>query len=101
MILDADVARELDRLDRRVMSIEVIPMKIASVEVELSGIKEDIARLNRQFERRAEERKQEHKAAAQERKQDRRWLVGSVFMAAGLVISALAILVPILSSGSP
>lgn len=91
--------RELDRLDRRILSVETLPMKLATIEVELSGVKEDVARIQRMLEDRVKERQTEQKTAVENRRKDRQWLVVALLMTAGLVISAMALLFPLFQAG--
>lgn len=89
--------RELTRLDRRIMAIEVVPLRMAAMEVEITGLAADVAEVKKMILDRAEQRLQERDTSARDRKSDRRWLVGTVGTAASLVIAAMAILLPSLN----
>lgn len=97
--LEEDVAREIDRLDRRILAIEHVALRYAVIDVELSTIKEDVAELKTLFATRAVERARERDTSARDRKADRRWMIGVISTATGLVIAAMAILLPALSNG--
>lgn len=95
--MDQEVTRELDHLDRRLMAVEHVPLRIAAMEVEMSGLREDVNELKELFSARVRERAHERDRSREERKSDRRWLIGTTATAAGLVIAAMAILLPALS----
>lgn len=66
---------------------------------DISSIRQDIGEIKKVISARAGERQAEMKEQARERKIDRRWMIGTIFTAVGLVIGAMAILLPALSSG--
>lgn len=65
----------------------------------LAELKDAVESIEKTITGRAVQRLEEREAAARERKLDRRWMVGTVMFATGLVISAMAILLPTLSGG--
>ena len=90
-----DIREQVRRLWAEKASAEALKYTVDALG-ELKGAVESIERT---ITGRAEQRVAEREAAARERKLDRRWMVGTILFATGLVISALAILLPTLSGG--
>lgn len=91
----AYLSKEVDKLWEEKASREALANAlgdIGEIKTALQGIQEVMAA--RPFER-----EQERKAVARERKIDRRWMVGTVLTGVGLLIGAMAILLPALSGG--
>lgn len=87
-------------IDRRLVSVEGVNTRLATAETELSFIRSDmhecsegIKGLQQALVERQKAREAERKERERARKADRRWWVGSVFTAAGLVVAALGFLV--------
>jgi glutathione S-transferase len=81
-----------DRLDDLLRRVNGTPERVTRLEEQFHNFDADLAELktaSHSLVVRLEHREQEQ---AKERKQDRRWLVGSCFTAAGLVIAALGLL---------
>jgi glutathione S-transferase len=81
-----------ERLDDLVRRVNGMPERVIRLEQQFANFDADLAELKTASHAlvvRLEHRENEQ---AQERKQDRRWLVGSCFTAAGLVIAALGLL---------
>jgi hypothetical protein len=98
--------READRLwEHKASKTEVAYVREnqvrfeAAVQSDIAEIKDSIAEVKKVIERRADERVEERKSLDHERKTDRRWYIGTVLAALGLVIAAMAILIPILTGG--
>lgn len=88
--MDPDMVRELDRLERRVLAVEYMPIRLGVIESELAAIKEDVSDLRRKIEDRSRERereRREHAAArldeAKSRKNDRWLFIGTAVGAVG------------------
>lgn len=69
-----------------------LPTRLAEIAVEFRGMREDIGNCFtaiREAEAKREAREEEQR---RERKSDRRWMVGSAFTAASLVVATLGLL---------
>lgn len=103
--MEPAVEREFDLVHRRLAAVEQAPINLAAQGVELSGFKEDIARvesgiqelhqrissLRRDLDAREErefERREDDRA---ERKKDRQWAFMAVIAFAGIVATALGL----------
>ena len=81
-----------DRLDDLLRRVNGTPDRVTALEAQFRNFDADLAELKAASHAlvvRLEHREQEQ---VKDRKQDRRWLVGSSFTAAGLVIAALGLL---------
>lgn len=93
--------RELRPLPDRVTTLvdemramRKMPERLAEFVVEFRNLRDDVGHCFdaiRDAESKRERREEEQRI---ERKSDRRWMVGSAFTAAALVIAALALIVP-------
>jgi ferric-dicitrate binding protein FerR (iron transport regulator) len=63
-------------------------------------LEEHVEEVRTKFEQRAKERTEESREASASRKSDRRWQIGTALFSAGLVVSAIALLLNSLG-GSP
>ena len=82
-----------ERLDDLVRRVNGMPERVIRMEQQFANFDADLAELKAASHAlvvRLEHREQEQ---VKDRKQDRRWLVGSSFTAAGLVIAAVSLLV--------
>lgn len=98
--LDPDVEREIDRIDKRLMAVEAVPVRLVSMEVEMRGLADDLAEcrrgvgeLRKAVERRAVDREKERKQDMADRKSDRRFMVTTILSAAAIVVVAVGIIV--------
>ena len=90
-----DIRKQIDRLWIEKASAESLKY---ALEV-LGELKDAVESIEQTITGRAEQRLVERETAARERKLDRRWMVGTILTATGLVIAAMAILLPTLSGG--
>lgn len=83
--MDAEVRDELnrveERLSKRLASVEHYPIQLTGLQVEMSGVERRLGALERAFEKDAEVRRQ-----------DRKWLVGTLLAFATLIVGATAVL---------
>jgi hypothetical protein len=103
---DPAISREIAQLWRRIEALDdvrerlsVIEQGVEVIERELHDCRAGVRGIAESFAKRTEAREIERKTRERERKLDRRWQVGAALTAAGLVIAALAILIPVLSGG--
>lgn len=89
------LGQQIDRLWENKASAEALRHALEDI----SEIKQALQSVERTITGRVQERYAEREAAARERKIDRRWMVGTILTATGLVIAAMAILLPTLSGG--
>jgi hypothetical protein len=101
-----DIREQVRRLDREKASAEALAYTVEDVreiKLALQSIERTISGRLQSIEKtitdRAQQRVTEREAAARERKLDRRWMVWAIFTATGLVIAAMAILLPTLNGG--
>jgi hypothetical protein len=65
---------------------------MGEIAVELRYIKDDTREMRNDFSAYIEEQTQQREAHRVERKSDLRWVLGTIFTAASLIIAAIAIL---------
>jgi hypothetical protein len=88
-----------DRLDDQFKTItdelralRNVPQAMGEIAVELRYIKDDTREMRNDFSAYIEEQTQQREAHRVERKSDLRWVLGTIFTAASLIIAAIAIL---------
>lgn len=89
------MGEQISRLWNEKASKESLENAVADI----SEIKEAVQEIQKVMAARPVERERERKAALRERKTDRRWMVGTVLTGVGLIIAAMAILLPALAGG--
>lgn len=89
----------LEEQVRRLWQDKASAEALAYAVEDIREIKTALQSVERTITGRAAERANERESAARERKMDRRWMVGTILTATGLVIAAMAILLPTLSGG--
>lgn len=96
-----DLRRRVDALDGTDRRLALVEQGIGTLQTEqaqgFTDCRSAISELAHAFAERAKARETERKAREADRKADRRWQLGAVFTAAGLIIAAIAILVPLLT----
>jgi uncharacterized coiled-coil protein SlyX len=95
--------QRLDGLANTIEATVQLPLTVAKWEGTIESLNDDIGYLRRKVEAREEERKQERlerernrkadaKVAREEKRSDRRWIVGTILTAAGLIVAAIGLL---------
>lgn len=89
----------LDDLANEFRALRDLPAKLAELIVELRHLKDDtsachksVRELRREFNNYREEQQDLIEAHRLERKQDRRWMIGTVLTSAALVVAAMGVL---------
>jgi CHASE3 domain sensor protein len=90
-----DLRTQVDRLWAEKASREAL----VNVQEDIHEIRRALESIEKRFADRVTQRVEEQKAADRERKTDRRWMLGTALTASGLVIAAMAILLPAIGGG--
>jgi CHASE3 domain sensor protein len=90
-----DLRAQVDRLWNEKASREAL----TNVQEDIHEIRRALESIEKRFADRVTQRVEEQKAADRERKTDRRWMLGTALTASGLVIAAMAILLPAIGGG--
>lgn len=86
--LDPSVEREIGRIDAQLAKLPEIDKAVAVMARDIEDIKSDVAALKAESRRAAEDRRAEFK-----------WRIGTALVTVGLIISAMAVLLSVLGGG--
>lgn len=86
-----DAEREIEKLQDRVARIEEL-----AISYQLRAIKEDVEELKDAFDDRRKERERERKEAADDKRTEFKWRIGTALVTVGLIVSAMAVLLSVL-----
>lgn len=90
-----DIREQINRLWAEKASVESLKYALEDI----AEMKTALKHIERVIAARPGEREKEREAAARERKLDRRWMVATALTCVGLIIAAMAILLPALGGG--
>jgi hypothetical protein len=95
---DARLDDTFHSIERRLISVEGVNVRLASLETEIGFLRSDthecsagVQALRDLYDQRIKDRELERKERERDRKSDKRWWVGTVFTAAAFVIAALGL----------
>lgn len=92
---------ELDRTNERLALLERGVAELAEDQrIGLADCRDAVKTLTDAFALRAAAREAERRERERDRKTDRRWLIGAILTSAGLVVAAMAVLIPLLVTGT-